>query len=60
MKKPEGVGEWDGYPMPDIPPNRKPLSKEEEERISAQLRENVRKHAIITDNRQAKDMRKIG
>lgn len=43
MKKPEGVGEWDGYPMPDIPPDRKPLSKEEEERIGAELRKNIRK-----------------
>ena len=43
MKKPEGVGEWDGYPMPDIPPDRKPLSKEEEERTGAELKENIRK-----------------
>lgn len=43
MKKPDGVGEWDGYPMPDVPPDRKPLSKEEEEKIGAELRENIRK-----------------
>lgn len=43
LKKPDGVGEWDGYPMPDVPPNRKPLSKEEEEKVGAELRENIRK-----------------
>lgn len=37
MKKPEGVGEWDGYPSVSVPANRKPLSKEEEERILAEM-----------------------
>ena len=62
MKKPYGVGEWDGYPMADIPPNRKPLSKEEEERIGAQLRENVLKHAKITRvvKEEQEPNRKIG
>lgn len=41
MKKPYGVEEWDGYPMPEVPKDRKPLTKEEEERIGAELRANI-------------------
>lgn len=43
MKKPYGVGEWDGYPMPDIPPNREPLSKEEEDKLIAELHRRAKK-----------------
>lgn len=42
MSKPYGMDEYDGYPMPEVPKNRKPLSKEEEERIGAELRKNIR------------------
>lgn len=41
MKKPYGVEEWDGYPMPEVPKDRKPLTKEEEERIGEELRANI-------------------
>ncbi len=33
MRKPDGVEEFDGYPMPNVPPDRKSLSKGEEDRI---------------------------
>lgn len=42
-KKPDGIAEWDGYQSESVSPNRKPLSKEEEDKIAAELRENVRK-----------------
>lgn len=41
MRKPEGVGEWDGYPSTNVPADRKPLSKEEEERILAEMDEKI-------------------
>ena len=43
LKKPNGVGEWDGFPSVSVPPDRKPLSKEEEKNIRAELKENMRK-----------------
>lgn len=52
MKKPEGVGEWDGYPMPDVPPDRKPLSKEEEDRILEELHERIRKRLAEQQNQK--------
>lgn len=52
MKKPEGVGEWDGYPMPDVPPDRKPLSKEEEDRILAEMHERIRKRLAEQQNQK--------
>lgn len=64
MMKPPGMDEWDGYPMPKVPKDRKPLSKEEEERIGRELRENVLKHAKITrvieKEQGADEHRKIG
>lgn len=42
MMKPPGMDEWDP-PMPKVPKDRKPLTKEEEEKIGAELRENIRK-----------------
>lgn len=42
MKKPIGVEEFDGYPMPDIPSDRKPLPKEEEDKIIAETIERIR------------------
>lgn len=41
MKKPIGVEEFDGYPMPDIPSDRKPLPKEED-KIIAETIERIR------------------
>lgn len=43
MKKPEGVGEWDGFPSANIPADRKPLPKEEEDAIIAEMLERIRK-----------------
>lgn len=43
MGKPHGMAEWDGYPMPNVPKDRKPLSKEEEKKIGAELKANIRK-----------------
>lgn len=48
MKKPYGVEEFDGYPMPKVQSNRTPLTKEEEDKISAKLRADVLKAAKIT------------
>lgn len=62
MKKPYGVEEFDGYPMPKIPKNRKPLTKEEEVRIGAELMANILKNVKITKviaNEQAEENRKI-
>lgn len=47
MKKPYGVEEWDGYPMPEVPKNRKPLTEEEEKRIREQLKENLKSVRVI-------------
>ncbi len=55
MKKPSGVEEWDGYPMPDVPSDRKPLSKEEEERLLDEMRSRIVKK--IAD--QAEKKRKV-
>lgn len=63
MGKPFGMAEYDGYPMPNVPKDRKPLSKEDEERIGAELRENVRKIAKIRKDplhRKDNEERKIG
>lgn len=40
MRKPEGVGEWDGYPSANVPADRKTLSKEEE-RILAEMDDRI-------------------
>ena len=55
MYKPEDVHEFDGYPMPNIPNNRKPLSKEEEEK----LLEELRKRAQIRKSNNMGKERKI-
>ncbi|MCM1168217.1 MAG: hypothetical protein NC401_19705 [Ruminococcus sp.] len=36
MKKPYGVEEFDGYPMPKVPRDRKPLPKETEDKMIAE------------------------
>lgn len=46
MKKPYGVEEWDGYPMPNVPPDRKPLSKEEEDRILDEMRSRIEEKTL--------------
>lgn len=64
MKKPYGVEEWDGYPMPEVPKDRKPLTKEEEKRIGEELRANILRDVefvIDDDNKQyCEKNRKIG
>lgn len=64
MKKPYGVEEFDGYPMPRVPKNRRPLTKEEEAKIGAELRENILKNVkitkVIADEEETERSRKIG
>lgn len=59
MKKPEGVGEWDGYPMPDVPANRKPLSKEEEDKIIAELHKRIEKRLAEQNRKQTEDKKAV-
>lgn len=54
MKKPEGVGEWDGYPSVSVPANRKPLSKEDEERILAEMDDRITARLDAQKNKQRK------
>lgn len=49
MKKPEGVGEWDGYPSVGVPANRKPLPKEEEDRLIAEMHERIRQRKAANE-----------
>lgn len=56
MKKTEGVGEWDGYPSVNVPANRKPLSKEEEDRLIAEMHERIRKRI---EERKAKQKKVV-
>lgn len=66
MGKPFGMAEYDGYPMPSVSPNRKPLSKEEEDKMCAELREKAREIAKDAKIRKeplyknAKKQRKVG
>lgn len=59
MKKPYGVGEWDGYPMPDIPPNREPLSKEEEDKLIAELHRRAKKRLAEQSQKQTEDKKAV-
>ncbi len=59
MKKPEGVGEWDGYPMPNIPPNRKPLTKEEEDKIIEELHRRTQKRLSEQAGKHTVDQRVV-
>lgn len=54
MKKPEGVGEWDGYPGGNIPANRKPLPKEEEDKLIAEMHERIKKRIEEREEKQKK------
>lgn len=63
MKKPYGVEEWDGYPLPEAPKDRKPLTKEEEERIGAELRARILRDVEFVDDddeQYSEKNRKIG
>lgn len=57
MNKPYGVEEFDGYPMPNVPRDRKPLSKEEEDKILAEMHERIKKRMAA---QEAERQRKIG
>ncbi len=46
------MAEYDGYPSVGASKDRKPLSKEEEEKIGEELRENIRKIAKETKIRK--------
>ncbi len=52
MGKPIGMAEYDGYPSVGVPKDRKPLSKDEEEKIGMELRENIRRLAKETTIRK--------
>lgn len=53
MKKPYGVEEFDGYPMPKVPKDRPPLPKETEDKMVAEAIERL-------DKKIAEKSRKIG
>ncbi len=59
MKKPEGVGEWDGYPMPNISPNKKPLTKEEEDKIIEELHRRAQKRLSKQAGEQNDDQKAV-
>lgn len=54
MKKPIGAEEFDGYPMPNVPKDRKPLPKEEEDRILAETRARITKRLEAQREKQKK------
>lgn len=54
MKKPKGVGEWDGYPSVDVPSNRKPLPKEDEDKLIAEMLERIKKRIAEQEVKQKK------
>ncbi len=55
MKKPYGVEEWDGYSMPNVPSDRKPLSKEEEDRVLDEMRRRI-EEKILAQNKKKRDV----
>lgn len=54
MQKPYGAGEYDGYPMPNIPPDKKPLTKEEEDKIIKEMHERIRKRLAAENQEKRK------
>ena len=44
MLKPYGMDEFDGYPMPNVPRDRKPIPKDEEDKIIAEMVERLKRH----------------
>lgn len=59
MKKPYNAEEWDGYPMPDIPSNRAPLSKEEEDKLITELHKRAQKRLAEQSRKQTKDKKAV-
>ena len=57
MGRPGNVYEYDAYPMPNVPRDRKPLSKEEEDKLIEELHERIRKHKAAQELERS---RKIG
>lgn len=53
MKKPDNVYEFDGYSFPDIPKNPNPITKEEEDRLIAEMIERVKKIKAKQDAKEA-------
>lgn len=53
MKKPDEYCEFDGYDFPDIPVNTKPLTKEEEDRLMAEVITRVKKLKAEQEAREA-------
>lgn len=53
MKKPDNVYEFDGYDFSDIPRNPNPITKEEEDRLIAEMVARVKKRKAEQDARKA-------
>ena len=59
MKKPIGAEEFDGYSMLYVPQNRKPLSKEEEDKIIVELRKRAEKRLAEQNQKQIEDKKAV-
>ena len=56
MGRPGNVYEYDAYPSGNIPADRKPLPKEEEDRLIAEMKERIRN---IKEKGSSKSKRKV-
>lgn len=56
MERPGNVYEYDAYPSGNIPADRKPLPKEEEDRLIAEMKEKIRN---IREKGSSKSKRKV-
>lgn len=59
MRKPEGVGEWDGFPMPNVPKDRPPLTKEQEEELLAELHRRTEKRRAESARKQTEGKKAV-
>lgn len=59
MIKPYGASEFDGYPSANIPKDRKPLPKEEEDKIIEEMKRRIREIAFDNETQELKNSRKI-
>lgn len=53
MKRNDEICEFDGYDFSDIPKNPNPITKEEEDRLIAEMVERVKKRKAEQDARKA-------
>lgn len=56
MGRPDNVYEYDAYPMPNIPSDRKPLTKEEEDKLVSEMKDRIKK---LQENVNPQKTRKI-